>query len=188
MKLDIKFNFNKVHAKIDKMRDKMTNLEPLMEEIGEDIESETALNFSRSRSPNGEAWTPLSEATKKQRRGDGSRAKILMDKGILSGSIAKETGKNYVRVWSTCSYAKTHQFGATINQEVKARTQNMYWKYSKSSGNMRLSKKSKSNFMTTHEAKGYSRSISIPARPFLGLNRAMANRYIKMIREYVGEK
>ena len=36
MKLDIKFNFNKVHAKIDKMRDKMTNLEPLMEEIGEE--------------------------------------------------------------------------------------------------------------------------------------------------------
>ncbi len=184
VKFDTKFDWNKVNVKLDKMSKKLKDFKPVMDEIGEDIKSETALNFSKSRGPDGKKWAPLSEATKRQRRGDGKRAKILMDTGILSGSIAKKTGRAYVKVWSTCEYAKTHQFGATINQEIKARTQNMYWKYSKSSGNMKLSKKSKSNFMTTHEVKGHNRTFTVPARPFIGLNRPMVRKYSKMIREY----
>ena len=54
----------------------------------------------------GPGWPDLAESTKQQRRG--SEYQILVDTGVLSGSIAGESGKDYAEAATSVEYAVYH--------------------------------------------------------------------------------
>lgn len=54
----------------------------------------------------GPGWQDLAESTKKQRRG--SEYQILVDTGVLSGSIAQESGSDYAEASTSVEYAVYH--------------------------------------------------------------------------------
>jgi phage gpG-like protein len=54
----------------------------------------------------GPGWPDLSEWTKKHRRG--SEYQILVDTGILSGSIAQTSGKDFAEASTSVEYAVYH--------------------------------------------------------------------------------
>lgn len=54
----------------------------------------------------GPGWQDLADSTKQQRRG--SEYQILVDTGILSGSIAGDSGKDFAEVGTSVEYAVYH--------------------------------------------------------------------------------
>lgn len=54
----------------------------------------------------GPGWQDLAESTKQQRRG--SEYQILVDTGVLSGSIASESGADFAEVGTSVEYAVYH--------------------------------------------------------------------------------
>jgi phage gpG-like protein len=54
----------------------------------------------------GPGWQDLAESTKRQRRG--SEYQILVDTGILSGSIAQTSGKDFAQASTSVEYAVYH--------------------------------------------------------------------------------
>jgi len=86
----------------------ITNLRPLMKEVGVTVRDNTLMTFRDSRSPDGAAWAGLSKVTKSRRRG----GKPLQDTGRLRSSITFIASSNSVSIGTNVIYAKTHQFGA----------------------------------------------------------------------------
>lgn len=59
----------------------------------------------------GPGWAPLAESTLERRRG--SSAVILQDTGIMVGSTAAESGRDYVEAFAGAAYADYHATGTS---------------------------------------------------------------------------
>lgn len=99
-----------IGAHLTAIAQSITNLRPLMNEVGATVQENTLLAFRDSRSPDGAAWQGLSAVTKKRRRGGGG--KPLQDTGRLRASIAFVAADNSVSIGTNVVSAPTHQFGA----------------------------------------------------------------------------
>ena len=78
--------------------------------FGEQLLNSTRQRFSDQVSPEGEAWSPLSQVTKARKKKN--KDKILTEEGRLRRLLSVRAGKDYVEVGATRIYAGTHQFGA----------------------------------------------------------------------------
>lgn len=99
---------------------RLENLQPVMEEISEDLRLMVDDSFEKSRSPDNKRWAPHSPVTLRMR---GSRnrgaAKLLVDRGLLRGSIIAQSGKDFASVGITgpaSIYAGVQQFGNPNNK------------------------------------------------------------------------
>ena len=94
------------------MAARAADLTPVTKPAAERLRSVITLSFTRSQSPNGEAWRPLAESTIERRRK--RSGKPLIDTGLLRQSIATR-GEAKAVVFgvagSAASYAPFHQFG-----------------------------------------------------------------------------
>lgn len=93
----------------------MSDLTPVMQEIGEQLVYETGQRFNQGVAPEGGAWAPKSEATIRayQRRGDGVSFKPLFGpSGRLHSTIDYRAGSDFAEVGSGAIYAAVMQFGA----------------------------------------------------------------------------
>lgn len=105
---------------LDRLRINVAHPEPFLTLAGEAVRNETLKSFALQAEPqHRRPWKPLAPSTVGGRR-KGKRkttkrysAKILLDRGILRGSIA--TRKTFLppTVWigTNIVYARTHQFG-----------------------------------------------------------------------------
>ena len=121
---------------------------PLLRQIGVFLQHSTQDRFNAGADPQGNAWAPLLPAYAAIKRGPS----ILVGSGMaggLQGSITFATGASSVTVGSNRIYAAVHQFGAVI-KPVKAK------------------------FLAFRLAGGvvHASSVTIPARPYLGLSKA----------------
>jgi phage gpG-like protein len=82
--------------------DRAEDLSEPMSVIAESLVTAVQDKFEQS----GPGWPDLAESTKQQRRG--SEYQILVDTGVLSGSIAGESGKDFAEVGTSVEYAKYH--------------------------------------------------------------------------------
>lgn len=126
----------------------------VMRAIGDALVKETQLRFERGVDPFGVAWKPLNPAYAAIKRGPG----ILRQGRYLQRFITRETQGNTITVGSNRIYAAVHQFGATIKpKNGKALA-------------FRLGKAG------PRGGKGsglvFARSVTIPARPYLGFGPA----------------
>ena len=113
----------------------------MYEAIGEAMVTSTKLRFDDGAGPDGSPW-PISL------RAQFEGGKTLVDKAALVGSITHIASADQVEWGTNLDYAATHQFGATITP--------------KSADALRFS----------IPGIGFivSQSVTIPARPFIGLN------------------
>lgn len=89
------------------------NTQPLMDEIGDVVLSETLINFDLEQTPEGEDWTPSQRAKSKG-------GKTLQDSGRLRDSYVYDAQRDQVEIGSNTIYSLIHHAGgkAGRNQSV----------------------------------------------------------------------
>lgn len=171
------------------------SFEPALKACKVIVVSATTKNFQQSHGPNGEAWAPL-----KWRSG-----RPLYDKGLLMGSVTaggegsvSKITESMLVYGTNLDYAATHQYGATITPKAaralavpvtqEARRSggprqmgdlHVVWPKGRPSGTLRDAA-GKVQFALV-------KSVTIPARPFLGWNNDMADECGEIIADFGGE-
>lgn len=135
------------------------NLEPLMERFGVYLESSTIERFDTETAPDGSRWTPSIRA---QEEG----GQTLKKDGFLSGSIHADPSNTSVRWGSNLIYARIHQEGGTIR--------------AKGGGKLKFQLPGGLGFRSVDE-------VTIPARPFLGINAEDEAELLALTEEYAAE-
>lgn len=116
------------------------DLTPAMDDIGQSLVVATQQRFEQGISPDGAAWKPSIRAT-------AEGGLTLVERGHLRDSITHRAGKDSVEVGTNVFYAAVHQFGATIS-----------------------AKSAKSLKFQIGDRYVQKKSVTIPARPFIGLS------------------
>jgi phage gpG-like protein len=130
----------------------------------------TKQNFANGSDPDGVPWAPL-----KSRQG-----LPLRDKGILMASISgsgigsiSELTSRGLRYGSSIEYAGIQNFGGTIRQPARERPYPAKpWVF-------------KSGGRTVFTRKMAARSITIPARRFLGVTETLLGRFNEVLRKHI---
>ncbi len=128
-------------ARLSQAEAALANPLDMYQAIGEAMVTSTRQRFDDSAGPDGSPW-PISL------RAQFEGGKTLVDKAVLVGSITHIAAADQVEWGTNLDYAATHQFGATITP--------------KSADALKFSIPG-IGFIT-------SQSVTIPARPFIGLN------------------
>lgn len=142
----ISFSDDEVAAAVRALGRLGRDLRPLMDDIGEHLVNSTQDRIlAGGPAPDGArwpAWNPLYAAGRSAKGGG-----MLNLSGVLRATIEKEAGRRSVRVGSNRIYAAIHQFGGTIRpKNAKALKFRMGGRF----------------FALA--------SVTIPARPFLGVS------------------
>lgn len=150
---------------------------PLFDDIGASLVVSTQQRFETETDPSGKKWTPLRPSTKRARRGV---PHILRDRNRLFRSLTHNATPSYLEVGTNVIYAAIHQFGGTIDLAAREQTANFRMAsegaYTKADGTkvgsrLRFAKrKSKSKRVWAKSFSIGAHSITIPARPYLGLS------------------
>lgn len=119
----------------------VSDLRPMLKDVGEYVVGTTKERFRRSVSPEGQPWAPLNPLYAAKKTGPG----ILRENGRLA-EIVYQLASDSVLIGSTRIYAAIHQFGGTIKP--------------KSAAALVFGLGGKTIF---------ARSVTIPKREFLGL-------------------
>lgn len=131
---------------------------PLMVEIGSALEDSTRKRFRSERSPDNIPWAPISAEWRKAKQERGFAAGILKMRGDLLNSVRFEADESSATVIASQPYAAIHQFGGTIRpRRAKAL---------KVGGRLR-------------------KSVTIPARPYMGLSKADAAEVLDAARDFL---
>ncbi len=119
---------------------------PMMRAVGTRLVANTQDRFDDATAPDGSAWAGLSPGYASLKRGPGILREAGM-RGGLQGSITFDTAGSELAIGSNKIYAGVHQFGATIRPKTAP-------------------------FLRFRTATGWAavRSVTIPARPYLGLS------------------
>ncbi|NIX75394.1 phage virion morphogenesis protein [Microvirga terricola] len=129
-----------------KVQRRVADMTPLMRAIGTGLVENTHTRFERAQDPQGRAWKPVSPTYALGKRGPGILRESAM-RGGLMGSITFRASAQSVAVGSNKVYAAVHQLGGTISAKGSHLVFPM--------GNRMV----------------FAKSVTIPARPFLGIGR-----------------
>ncbi len=155
--IEIEFKDDEISGGLSRLQAALTDLTPVMQDLGEYFVDSTKQRFMAGTAPDGSPWAPKSEATKAtyRRRGDKVDDRPLFGpSGALSSGIFHRAGSDSVAWGSSRIYAGVMQFGAAQGQ------------FGAAMGRTRPSEKRASS-------QDYFSPIpwgDIPARPFLGLS------------------
>jgi len=113
--INLSLDTTDIERALSNLQRNTNNLRQPLDEIGQTLADNIALNFRDEQSPDGQAWQGLSDTTIARRRhGNGSGSdKILNDTGALKNSITHNVNGNSVEVGTNLEYATTQQFGAS---------------------------------------------------------------------------
>ncbi|AWB06811.1 phage virion morphogenesis protein (plasmid) [Azospirillum humicireducens] len=144
----------------------------LMVQLAGQMELDTQRRFEEQRGPDGNPWPPSLRALTQN-------GETLTDTARLRQSIGSRVTRNTAEVGTNVVYAAIHQFGGTV--QMPERQQTLYWHHRGDTGSAdwqssrtfkdwKFSKRSRANYSEVHTVKAHS--ITMPARPFLGINEA----------------
>jgi len=147
-----------VGAPLDDLRRKLNDLTDLHDEIGMYLVSSTQQRFEDGQAPNGSYWLPSARSKE-----DGGQP--LTDRKHLSDSITYEADEDGVEHGSEMIYAAVHQFGALIMP------------------------KDPGGYLVFRAGDGFVKVkfVTIPARPYLGINAEDERVIIDITQEYMAE-
>ena len=156
--------------------------------MGQRLVRSTAENFKNEQSPDGEPWKPLAGITKAlRRRGKkNGEPKILQDSGRLRNSVTSQVTMNIdktsLEFGTNVEYGKTHQYGGPSEITV-IRKKNQRISKGKNAG------KYKKRYITkgVSIATAYTKTIQVPARPFLGVKEADKEVFKKILKDWYKE-
>lgn len=132
---------------------------PLMDGIGLYLESSTIDRFDQEVAPDGSRW-------KKSLRAKEQGGKTLTDHAHLRGSITYNATNDQVEWGSNLIYARPHQEGATIT--------------AKGGGRLKFRLPGGLGFRSVL-------SVTLPARPFLGINDEDERQIVGLAEDYVAD-
>ena len=157
---------------------------PIWDAIGQYGESSTRLRFARQVGPDGQRW----KASKRAQKTGGQTLRL---KGHLLASITYRANNNNAEWGTNKVYGPIHQFGGTINRAAFSSTLRLRT----GKGGALLRQKDHSNlavFAKKSHKKAVERrytvgahTITMPARPFLGVNAADGAEMIALVKEAV---
>lgn len=110
----IEYRTEETDQLLEELRRRMSDLRPVMEAVGQVVQSGTQQRFVDQAAPDGTPWTPLRPATlARRRRGRTTTGsiQILRDTGRLMNSISYQASSSQVSVFTNVLYASTHQLG-----------------------------------------------------------------------------
>ena len=133
-----------VLAALTQLMERTSNLQPVLQVIGEDIMERAKTRFETSTGPDGQRWQPNAASTVLQaiaRMGDEARLKngslssraqkslagkkVLVDTGALARQFHVSADANSVTIGNSMIYAAIHQFGGKAgrgrNVDIPAR-------------------------------------------------------------------
>lgn len=116
---------------------------PALERVGEALHLSTTERQRAGRAPDGSAWPALNPAYRAEKSGN----EMLRESGRLMGSLSRQVRGRQLRFGTNVEYAAVHQFGGTIRAK----------------GGGRLA-------FFLGGALRRPVSVTIPARPFLGIS------------------
>jgi phage virion morphogenesis protein len=152
---------DKTIAELSAIAARLKNPQPMYDEIGSYLVVKTQNRFDTGTAPGGSKW-PASLRAKN------FGGKTLVDSARLYQSITHNASANGVEVGSNVEYAAIHQFGGTIYAKTE---KGLNWRYNKSGAN----KPSWARKM----------SVTIPARPFLGIDAEDQTEIIVIAESYI---
>lgn len=165
------------------------DLRPAMDEIGAMLMTSTDLRFEQEKDPEGNAWAPLAPSTVKRKAKAGHEA-MLQWSGRLRGSMTREATANSVEVGTNLPYAAIQNNGGVVTKHAQSREVFRKFVQTKGKGGAvdrellpGFVKKDKANFASWHAVGEHT--VTIPARPFLGINDADRDAAVEILRHFV---
>lgn len=106
---------------LEGMADRLHNMLPLYEEIGEILHESVQTNFEEHRAPDGTPWASLNPgyAAWKASRGRNADHLLILNR-ILMGSLHPEPHADRLEYGTNVVYAAIHQFGGKAGRGLKA--------------------------------------------------------------------
>jgi len=185
---EIRFQ-NQAAGLLKKLSEKLADLSPVMAAISEDMISATEDNFRTEGARLGEPWQGLSPSRIKQR---GNAHPILRDSSLLVKSIQNSHTSHSASIGTNLAYAEIHQFGVEKDVTRMATTR------LRTSASGELIRQKNNKYLavfakSTHKRFRQSQTqvtytLKIPARPFIGLNKADIEQYKKTVMDWVVKK
>ena len=109
--ISIKINDTAVQAVFEKAIAQLSDLTPMMADIGEYMQRRIDDGFRHERDPYGQNWAPLAASTLKQKTRQKRILKILQSRGTMRGTLTYQAGRDRVIVGFNVFYADFHQRG-----------------------------------------------------------------------------
>lgn len=161
---------------------------PLLDKMGEALQGFHRQRFKDQESPDGEAWQELSSRYRKRKKRN--KDKVLTRDGVLRNTLRWQIRGNELLFGTDRPYGAIHQFGGII--EIAARSQQAYYREVRG-GKIKgqIVRKVKNQFVSKKRAN-YSEwntigaySISMPARPWLGVSDSERLRLMDIATHYL---
>lgn len=105
----IEFDLSPAEALLKEVASRVTDMTPVMADLGEVLIASTKRRFPDGVGPDGSAWAPNSEATLARKRGT---KPLIGETGMLSQQIFYEASPTGVSWGSNLIYAAVQQLGA----------------------------------------------------------------------------
>lgn len=109
--LTIKVNDALVLDKLSQLGERLGNLSPAMDAIGQRLEARISNRFESRRDPLGQPWAPWKPSTAKSYPKDGNRKLLNRYADLLNTTHNVGNGGNSVRVGLGEAYGFFHEFG-----------------------------------------------------------------------------
>lgn len=147
--------------------------------IGERLMESTRERFKTQVAPDGTPWAPLKPATIRRKKYNPD--KILTLRGYLRGGIHWQAlDDDTVQVGSNLKYAAIHQFGGEIQRPSRQATV----RYRSVAGRVLFAGR-KHKKVTERQVTIPEHSITMPARPFLGISASDDQEIRQIIQDWV---
>lgn len=138
-------------------------------DVGEHLLNSARDNFDREAGPDGIAWQKLMPQTIKRREEQRlTPIRKLRARGRLAGSLNIAADDQQVAIGSPMPYAAIHQLGGEIQKKERVSTIYQYYDAKTDTLDQKFRRKSKSNF--ARDVKVGAHTITMPARPYLGIS------------------
>lgn len=160
--------------------------------LGEYLQRATEGRFKSQTAPDGTPWAPLQPAY--ARRKKYARDKILTLRGYLRGTIRYQVEDAHaVSVGTDRPYGRIHQLGGTIehaarSQQVRLRRVRITREDGTTYTAVRFAKKAHKRAEQKWGTNGSGWSVTIPARPFLGVSAADETALAAILRDWAAGK
>lgn len=137
--ITVKLDDQEVRAALAALADRLENMQPVMQAIGEDVMERTKRRFGTSTGPDGQRWQPNAASTvlaaiermgSKARLKNGNLSKkaqktlagkkVLVDTGDLARQFYVRADAKSVTIGNSMIYAAIHQFGGQAGKGKKA--------------------------------------------------------------------
>lgn len=163
LRIEVTADTGAVESALRRLRRRVRNMHPILDEIGQTLETSTLRRFETGTGPDGRRW-PVSGRARRQ------GGQTLVDTGRLAASITHRADNDEVVVGTNVVYAAIHQFGGkTPPRTIRPRNRRaLFWPGA------------------AHPVSKVDHPGStIPARPFLGVSSGDEDAIFRIIRRHL---